>query len=357
MNLPADKIELMKEQMKSPIGTVTFEFDCFDLTNRDIYGGNIFEITAGQHAFILQRTKDLNINFYYSSPGTGTSVATIDLKPLPIFTKAFFCLTWSPDKITLSMGPRGIPNAHLISAEGTDSEKKIWVGNDGSIFITENDNIRDVSIYQDGKEILSSTALEAWKNIKLAVEIIGTGKSEEGYIHECVVTNLSLSIMVTGFESYLKKRFLELEDAGIQPNIEALLDSFLSGEEKKKEIDRLIINEAKNTNITTLKYIVKKRKINFQNFDDIKKAFNSGYGLTLKMADIDSRLIVPIRKFLIFRHRIIHVSPLIGLLNQVEVPFDEPVFPNEKLRVEALNIFDEFIQLLHVATLKLSSTD
>lgn len=359
MNLSEGTIQSMKEQMKTPIGTVTFEYYSPDLTNKDVNGGTIFEIVSGKHAFILERTNDLNINYYYSSPGSGTSLATIDLKQLPKFRKAFFCFTWSPEKITLSIGPRGVDNAELIRVEGIDSKKQIQVGNDGAIYFIgdENVSVMDATIYQGNKEVLSSTALDAWQNIKSAIEILGTGKSEKGYIHECVVTNLSLSTMVTGFESYLKKRFLELEDEGISPNIDALLGSFLSSKEKDNDSKNVIIDEAINSNVSILKHFVQKRRINFQNFDDIKEAFKKTYGLTLRSANINSRLVVPIKKFLVYRHRIIHVSPLIGLLNQSEVPPDEPAFPNETLKLEALEIFDDFIKLFHEASLKLEKSN
>lgn len=358
MDSSKNDAELMKEQMNVPIGTYTFEYEYSDLTNKEVKGGVIFKIVSGQQAFIIERTDDLNINFFYSSPGTGTSVATIDLNPLPQFNRAFFCFSWSPEKITLNIGPRGNHKFKLITAEGIPSKRQIRIGNDGSIFFIgdENVTVKDISIYQGGKEVLTSTAIESWENIKSAIEILGRGKIENDYDYECVVTNLSLSTMVTGFESYLKKRFLEIEDEGISPNIDNLFDSFLSPKEKENHVQDIMIEEAKDLNISILKYIVKKRRINFQNFDDFKKAYKQGYNLTLASA-INSKLIAPIKEFLVFRHRIIHITPLLMMLNQPEVPPNEPVFPNESLKLEALEKFDEFIQLFHYATLKLEKTD
>lgn len=174
-----------------------------------------------------------------------------------------------------------------------------------------------------------------------------------GYIHECVLTNLSLSVMVTGFESYLKKRFLELEEEGIEAKIEDLMDSILSSREREMNISKLLIEEAKEKNISTLKHIVLKKRINFQNLNDIKKAYEKAYNFTLISANIDDRLIIPIKRFLKYRHKIIHVSPVLGILNQEKLSNEEPVFPNETLKLEALKIFNEFIELFHESTLKL----
>ena len=116
MTLPNQITESIKKQMNRPEGTIVFEYESPDLTNKLVKGGNIFEIVTGQQAFILERTDDLEINYYYSSPGIGTSIATIDLKNLIAFSKAFFCLTWSPSKITLSIGPREIDKKELINS-------------------------------------------------------------------------------------------------------------------------------------------------------------------------------------------------------------------------------------------------
>ncbi len=353
MDLPHDIILSLKEQMKTPLGTVHFIYNSPDLTNNKVKGGRIFENVAGNHIFLLERTDDLILNYFYSSPGAGTSVASVDLNLLPKFTEVFICFTWSPQEITLSLSSKEISNSQLVHAVGKESNRQIRVGDDGLIYVINNENceVKELTIFNNDCAVLTSTALEAWNNIKEAIKILGTSKSEMGYIHECVVSNLSLSILVTGFESYLKKRFLELEEEGIRPRIEDLLDSVFSSKEKHQ--NNLLIEEAKNNNISIIKYIVKNRRINFQNFDEIKSAYKKTYNLTLASANIDSKLIVPIKKFLRFRHKIIHVSPMLGLLNQEKIAEEEPVFANETLKNDALKIFDEFIQRFHDSTLKL----
>ena len=93
MHFPPKFLESASENMKRSEGTLTFELNSPDLTNTLIKGGKIFEIVSGKQAFILDRTEDLKIKYFHSSPGAGTRVATIDLKTLPKFLKAFFCLT------------------------------------------------------------------------------------------------------------------------------------------------------------------------------------------------------------------------------------------------------------------------
>jgi len=45
------------------------------------------------------------------------------------------------------------------------------------------------------------------------------------------------------------------------------------------------------------------------------------------------------------------------MLNQPEVPPDEPVFPKKELGADAIKEFDDFIGKLHDATLKLRRKD
>lgn len=359
MHLPLSFFESASEQMKRPEGTITFEFHSPDLTNKLIRGGKIFEIVSGKQAFILDRTDDFKINYFHSSPGSGTRVATIDLTIFPKFAIAFFCLTWSPTKISLSIGPLDIKNHELVTVEGIQSNKQIRVANDGSVFYIGDNNVKvmDISIHKEGKEILSSTAIDAWKNTKIAIDILGTGKSDKGYLFECVVTNLTLSILVTGFESYLQKRFIELEEEGIIPEEDELIFFLFSKKQKDNNFYDIIKSDAKTSKISVLKYLSNKRYINFQNFDVFKKVYNKTYGITLNSCNIDSRLINSIKKYLAYRHKIIHISPTIGLLNQNNVPPEEPVFPNEKLKLEAINKFDKFITLFHEKSLKLKRND
>lgn len=79
---------------------------------------------------------------------------------------------------------------------------------------------------------MQPTAIDSWKETVKAIEILGTGKSDQGYMFETTVTNLSLAILVTGFEAFTKKRFLEIEQEGIKPNIDAIVNSFFPRRER-----------------------------------------------------------------------------------------------------------------------------
>lgn len=183
------------------------------------------------------------------------------------------------------------------------------------------------------------------------------GQSDQGYIFETVVTNLILAILVTGFEAYTKKRFLEIEQEGIAPDIDAVVNSFFPRRERDAGIAEILKDEAKDKQKTVLQLIVERGAINFQNYQKCKLAYHKAFQLKFGSLGLESSTFEKIKKFITYRHRIVHVSALLGMLNQPEVPPKEPVFPKKELADEAMKEFNNFIEKLHQATLELRRRD
>lgn len=343
----------IQDAIRRPEGTCTFDYHSPDLFDKAKPGGIIFEIPSGQHLFRLERDNDFSIHFYHSSPGTGTRVATIDLNNLPPAPSMFIAFSWAPEEIKLHVGTK-VSGAELTSATGVASNKQFRVGNDGHVYQIGDHGVEvmGLNIYQTGIPIIQPTAIDAWEETVKSIDILATGQSTDGYIYESVVTNLTLAILVTGFEAYTKKRFLELEQEGLSPDITAVIKSFFPKKEQKAGIEALIQSEAIDANVSELQYIViNKRTINFQSYEDCKRAYNKGYGI--KFGNLSGTKLDALQSYIRYRHRIIHVSPLLGLLNQERVPPEEPVFSKKETAGIAKVCFKEFIQSLHSATLAL----
>lgn len=308
--------------------------------------------------FRLERTDDLLLRYYYSSPGTGTRVAMIDLKEAPRCSKAFIAFTWAPAETRLHFGSHA-PNAELLSASGVPSQKQFRVGKDGSIYQVGDEGVEvfGISVYEGGRPALVATAIEAWRNTKEAIEVLSSGTSTSGHMYEVVVANLTLSILVTGFEAYTKTRFGELEDEGIAPNSSAVIESFSSKRERDANIVSRLGAEATERGVTLLSHLIQRNTVNFQNYEDCKKAYNKAYGIRFGEIGVGSADLAQLKRLIWYRHRIIHVSPMLGTLNQPEVPPEEPVFANRVLAESSLRTFDLFINSLHTATLALRRED
>ncbi|HEY0757384.1 MAG TPA: hypothetical protein VGD98_25755 [Ktedonobacteraceae bacterium] len=183
-NLSPELLDQIREVVKRPEGTVEFTFIFEqDLFSPNMPGTVIFHLVSGSHYFRLERTDNLEVAFYHSSPGTGTRVAIVDLRKLKPSNTVFFAFSWSPQEIQLHVGPK-IAGGELVSAVGILSEVGFRVGADGSVFqVGDRDvQIMGVRFNMEGKQIVKPTAIDAWRETKKAIEMLLTGESKEGYI-------------------------------------------------------------------------------------------------------------------------------------------------------------------------------
>jgi len=357
-NIPSDIYKQIQEAICRPEGTVSFKYTCKELFDPAVGRGIVVDIPSREHLFRIERDEDLMLHFLHSSPGTGTRVASIDLKKVPPSDTVFLAFTWSPKEINFHLGPQA-PGAELINSKGALSKRQLRVGKDGGVYEIGGAGIEimGASVYKGGKPVLQPTAIDAWKATIKATEILGTGKSDQGYIFETAVTNLTLAVLVTGFEAFTQKRFLEIEQEGITPDINAVVNSFFPRKERDSGIAEMLKSEAEEAQKTVLQLIVERDSINFQNYQKCKLAYNKAYEIKFGDLGLQSSSVEKIKKFILYRHRIIHVSALLGMLNQPEVPPDEPVFPKKEFTADAIKEFDNFIEKLHEVTLKLRRKD
>lgn len=352
-------VEHFKTNTVGPEGTIEFVYQSRDLFDKTSPIGIIFDIASGKHVFRLERDENYNLNYYYSSPGSSTRVATLNLNDIKASNNTFICLTWSPDETNMSVGSL-LKDEKLVDVKGKPSEIKLYVGEDGNIYHFGGQGIKTmgVNFYQGGKPILQPTALEAWEQTIHAIDMLATGHSDKGYAYEVVVTNVTLSVLVTGLEAYTKKRFLELEKEGITPNMDKLISSFYSKKERDANLYTILQEEAIEKGITELQHVVSnKRRINFQDFKQCSLAYSKGYNIKFNEIGISTETLEDLKKFIKYRHKIIHVSATLGILNQERVPSEEPIFSSTETAKKAEKCFIEFIDKLHQATLKLRKHD
>jgi len=357
LNISSDIIEQIREAIRRPVGTAFFVYGSDVLFDPEVPGGILFEIVSGAHIFRVVRDDELQLLFYHSSPGTGTRVATVDLNNVVPSPKVSLSFTWTPTEINFYVGSL-VANGQFVSAKGVPSSKQFRVGRDGSVFQVGDAgvNVMGVSVYQNGKPILQPTALDAWESTVKSIEVLLGSSSDEGYLFDVVVTNLTLSILVTGFEAYCKTRFLEIEQEGIKPDIDALVYELFTPEQREIGLPDVLASEAEANHMSFLQKIVDE-KIKFQNFKRCNKAYNKAYGVKFGEIGVISDDLKLLKSVIQYRHLIVHVSPLLGMLNQHEVPPEEPVFSNREFGNDALKCFDDFIAKLHDTTLHLQRQD
>jgi len=350
-NIPLEAIEGMREKMTRNEGTIMFSYISETLFNSQM-PEILFELTAGSHYFELIRDTNLALNFVQANPGTGTRIASVDLNKMQKHTQFVVALTWSPSCIGLTIY-NGFDEC--LHSDGVKASFEYQITDDGMI-IKKDKSILSMRMSANGSMVVEPTALNAWNECRQALEVLRKGTSEEGYIFEVVRSNFCLSALVTGFEVYCKTRFLELEKEGIEAKIEDLLNVILSKNEKEGNYSEVLRNDAISQNITFLDLLAA-QKINFQSFKECKRAYNKAYGIKFGNIGCENSTLMKINKYLLYRHRIVHVSPLLGTLNLKETPPEAPVFPSNELITDAISCFDELINNIHQASLKIRRKD
>jgi hypothetical protein len=298
----------------------------------------------------LERDSKLNLLFFHSSPGTGTRVARANLEPLIGSHAVEVLLMWSPKEVGLHVADAS-NSSRFVRATGTSSDREFRVGTDGSVFEVGNSGVevRGFRMTSGRRTILQPTAIESWRFTIEGVKILFKGSSPDGYIFENVITNMAIVMLMTGFETYCGRRFLELESEGIRPNYDALVDEFLSTTERNRGDSAAIVQEAKEKNVSPVA-ILRQKKIDFGNWDQCKSAYNKGHGVRFGDLNVSNTILEDLQRLIRCRHRIVHVSPLLGMLNQEG---ESPVFANREYGNKAIGVTSKFVEALHEATLQL----
>lgn len=332
--------------LRRPEGTFEYRATYPQLLDPGAGSGVLLQIVTGAVILLLRRDEHLVLEFLYSSPGSGTYIARADLHGLvgdETCEEFYFALTWSPQGNGLWIG-RG-DGGGLLQADSSVAPFHMAVGANGNIVLigSKGVEVMGARIYRDAAQVVAPRAIALWSDTTVAAKTLLGGTSTAGYLYEVVTVNAAIAGLVTGFETYAQGRFVELTREGVHPDEAGLVRAFLSREEKDRyaagqEVG--LLASAKQDGVSVAEAFAGNRRINFQNYDDVKKAFKKGYGITFGDLGFDSQVLEGVKRIISYRHRIIHVSPMIGLLNGPHVPPEEPVFANRATAETAITNFE-----------------
>lgn len=351
-NFPKEDLDKLKEMVRIPEGTFTLEIQLNGLHTMKGKDARIIEIGTGKIVYILEKDIEQNINFYHASPGTGTRKASVNIDQFKPNEVLFMCMTWSPVEIFLHIGiPRTEP---LISSKGEVSQKKFGVASDSSIVQYGDDgaNILQIDVYAGGKLYFKNSAIESWSNVIDATKVLMEATPPEGEIrYESVAVNMVIVMLVTGYESYCKSRFLELEEEGIKVHFDSLSRAFLSKTERENNIVDTIKEDARLEGITPTQKFIAQGRVDFQNYKRSKAAFKKAFGISFSNdLRISNSVLEDIQNLIKVRHRIVHVSLFTSAFN-IEQHGSELVFPTFAFANNAIEIIDVFVRRIHEQSL------
>lgn len=284
--------------------------------------------------------------FYYASPSLGTRVAILDAAKIALCDELNCFLTWSVDRIALSIGEVGIGNAQLHTVEGTQSKARLKINKDGVIcqFGSDVDGVVEplkYNIIQGGKVDITSDAIDSWMNNINAIRTLLAAVKIEDYSAQCILCNMCISSLVTSYEVYCQRRFIELLQDDIYYDKNKLA-KLIRNDKLKDHIIGQCVKEDE-----LIQYI--QSNVNFQNYDTCK-SFYKTFGIKFGEFE-DERILSNIQRILEYRHYIIHVEPDCQYLN-LKYHGESPVFSKPDLVLEYLQTFSKFIIHLHYQSIQ-----
>lgn len=342
-----ENLDNLKISLNFPIGNFFFRISTEELRLNEI-DIEIFNVITKGHIFLLKYVGNETFQFIHSSESSGTWISEVRANELSLSKEISFGLIWANNKCSLFVELDRKKDKSFFS-EGTKQKFHYRIFKNGILKIGD-DNIKvDEVRINYGGEILEPNAKESWENIKEAVEILVDGFEKRNFQHEIIQSNITLTTIITGFEQYNKKRPIELYNEGINCDLQKLRKRILSKNENELLEKELISFEDQNDKDDLIfKFLLK--RINFQNFKDCNDFFKFGFNISFYEIKIPQNTIEEIRKIIEYRHRIVHVSPLLTILNFDE-PGKRPIFNSINFVKESLNKMDCLIQAIHEQTL------
>ena len=316
-------------------------------------GVKLFQTTSGAHAFRIISEDQRKLSFYHSSPGTGTRVATVDLSTMAPTNRLTLYFDWSPSAANFGVGSPDNATNFVQAVAVPSTQTRLYALTNGDL-MTIGAGATSIA-YQEGDSVSFETpGIESWNETRTAIDVMLTGQSQANTF-QMVVCNVALVMLVTGLEVYMKSRFSELEAEGVAPNEERLARVALDAATKQAGGIEVLRTESKQTGMPVFPLLKERIRFLFQDFDRAKEFYNKAYNIRFGMI-ASSQTLSRIRRLIKYRHRIVHVSPSIDMLNWPWLPKGEqPEFANRKLAETAVTLMDDFVKQLHAASLRADS--
>lgn len=334
-------------------GTIEFKIkEVGNLFDRGLERVWVFDLPIGSSRLLLIREEFFNLVLYHFSPEIGFRVAKLDVSKFVHSSGLHIFVTWSQKESHLYVGDIE-KKVGLLSARAEIKSSSALSGKDGSFLLVGDEGVDVKMLYFKKGErlVIEPNAIDVFNfSIERLNTLIG-GCGQGDFLFESTCVQAGLVMLISAFEAYCSKRFIEMESKGWTLGFDPLCKAIFP---KKHVEDRKLEIEEKSRMKKKLisEVLIEDRYIkSFQDFDLCKEVFNKGYGV--KFGDIpnmDPQIIEKVRKLMRFRHRIVHSGRDVTILNYDEIPDKSPIFSNKQLLEDVKNIFVEFIKKLHAAT-------
>lgn len=330
-------------------GTVAFKLDIsavlkqFEGKERLI----LFEAITNKTIFYIDCFEQ-NIRFIQSNPNYNTKVAEFNLTDINGFSYSKLIVNWS--KKFNNFYIEDLDSNKVIHKKSRSVKWKFKSDINGNIIQIGSDNaeVKMVEIISNGEIELQPSAKEILDHQFEKIEVMISNSKLTDYSFELTMIQQVLVMLATTFEVYSQARFQELSE-------ERLIDlnhlySLLPNKYRQQHFETNNKKFEENADLH-LKWFIEQKKINFQNWDECKKAYACVYNIKFSDLNVDNSILVNINKVMKARHVIIHSRKDISTLNYDDVHSQNPIFINQDLGKSLKQNFKSFLYKLHETSL------
>lgn len=326
-------------------GTIEFEINKFKLF-LNLPKIILFEKNKNKTVFVLDRILEnwkYILRFIQSHPNYKTKICKLNITNFRQKDDFIITITWSVNN-NLYFWTNLEDLIKTASFENENLNFRVW--NDWWIYQIWDENImvKNFNINIWWNTILESSAIEKYEMQKERINQLFQNSQIKDYLFETTIYQQILVMLVTWIEVYWKTRFIELLDEK-NINDDNIIKKFIPN----KLINYIEeLNDMNNWKEKVLK-ILYDRRINFQNFEDFKSAFNKWFSINTWSFDNLKK----IKEIFQIRHKIIHTKNDMAILNQYEMNnrWEQPKLLNNDFVKKNINIVDDFINNFHKMTL------
>ena len=348
-------VEEVKNVLRKPTGSIIFSGVKQDFAPYISNKFTILDMVAGAHLFRLIKDENNILKFIHSCPSHETRYTEMSFNKFVNKDQIYIRLVWEQNNIKIQVSIDAQFNS-FEEAIGKDAQFELYKDLSGEDVCWEkHSSIHYVSV-KSGKSILfQPPAIQAWRSIVFSVKLLFEKASlDNNYFLKLITCNAGITLLVTGLESYTKNRFIELEREGVNFDFEKVCGAFIpsyviaTGEKER------ILTNSEQQSISVPTIICSRKYINFQSYEDCKKAFRKAYNLSFgKDLTIKNKQLELLQDLILHRHKVIHAFHMEDKIVTNKSKRPGILWANDTSYDIILNTFNDFIIDLHRATLKI----
>ncbi|MEE6209608.1 hypothetical protein U3A55_05515 [Salarchaeum sp. III] len=348
-----EAVEILRTQLdQQDEGSLVFQVRESNLSSEESDGSLIQEVESdsGKKGIRLWKKDGNHLVYEFFEVGTGLRRCVINLDEFTAYSDFFVSLTWSAAEISLYIGPVSDDyEGGLVSESSSEIIAQVRRDKNGRLVILGDSGV-EVGYYhvqEAGQDTLMPQSKEIFDFSETKCRtLLRVAEDTDDFLIESTLVQQIIVMLVTGLETYLEERFIEMcSERGVQEEEIANAMASVYGPVS----DEALLDRAEKKGIP-IQELAREQQINFQDISEAHEIYSRAFGFNLQDCLNNTGNRGLIERSIDARHTIIHEATDMTILNIDRVPPQEPIFASHEYGLEIINTFSETIDELHQDT-------